>query len=159
MTTFTIPSTAKYIKFQIKQLDVGLSPPVFSFTLIVTLTFIMWESFTVLALILFEIWINVQYFWSSPDRQTDRQTESDAYEPTVQSAQVGSKTALVYSLLTRLVNFIICEPQWTLYRVKTLNNKEFGSNHISTPSELLPRSPNTNSWKSSNLGFKKMFRI
>ena len=26
------------------------------------------------------------------DRQTDRRTESDAYEPTVQSAQVGSKT-------------------------------------------------------------------
>ncbi len=34
-------------------------------------------------------------FWSSPDGQTngwtDGQTESDAYEPTVQSAQVGSK--------------------------------------------------------------------
>ncbi len=35
------------------------------------------------------------YFWSSPDGRTDRrpdgQTESDAYEPTVQFAQVGSK--------------------------------------------------------------------
>ncbi len=31
------------------------------------------------------------HFWSSTDRQTDRQTESDAYEPTVQIAQVGSK--------------------------------------------------------------------
>ncbi len=31
-------------------------------------------------------------FKSSPDyRQTDRQTESDVYEPTVQSAQVGSE--------------------------------------------------------------------
>ena len=27
-----------------------------------------------------------------PVRTTDRQTESDAYEPTVQTAQVGSKT-------------------------------------------------------------------
>ncbi len=34
-------------------------------------------------------------FWSSPDyRQTDRQTESDAYEPTVQLAQVGSKNGI-----------------------------------------------------------------
>ncbi len=38
------------------------------------LYFIMWESFTVLALILFGIWIIVQYFGSSPDRQTDRRT-------------------------------------------------------------------------------------
>ena len=53
----------------------------------------MCESFKVLAPILSEIWIIIQSdFWSSPDRQTDyRQTESDAYEPTVQSAQVGSK--------------------------------------------------------------------
>ncbi len=31
-------------------------------------------------------------FWSSPYGQTDRRTESDTYEPTVQNAQVGSKT-------------------------------------------------------------------
>ena len=31
------------------------------------------------------------YFRSSPDRQTDGQTENGAYEPTVQRAQVGSK--------------------------------------------------------------------
>ncbi len=33
----------------------------------------------------------VLYELLSSDRQTDRQTESDAYEPTVQYAQVGSK--------------------------------------------------------------------
>ncbi len=33
------------------------------------------------------------HFWSSTEyRQTDRRTESDAYEPTVQLAQAGSKT-------------------------------------------------------------------
>ncbi len=31
-------------------------------------------------------------------RQTDRQTESDAYEPTVQFAQVGSKIKDIYFL-------------------------------------------------------------
>ncbi len=45
--------------------------------------------------ILSEIWIIIQSdFWSSPYRQTDGQTESDAYEPTVQNAQVGSKMQL-----------------------------------------------------------------
>ncbi len=38
-------------------------------------------------------------FWSSPyrrtDGQTDRQTESDAYEPTVQNVQVGSKIPIL----------------------------------------------------------------
>ncbi len=38
-------------------------------------------------LILSEIWI----YYPVTDRQTDRRTESDAYEPTVQYAQVGSK--------------------------------------------------------------------
>ncbi len=35
------------------------------------------------------------HFWSSPAyrvQSTDRQTESEAYEPTMQIAQVGSKT-------------------------------------------------------------------
>ena len=37
-----------------------------------------------------EVWIIIKSeFWSSDDRQMDRQTESDAYEPTVQVAQVG----------------------------------------------------------------------
>ena len=37
------------------------------------------------------VWFLVKSdFWSSPDGQTDGQTESDAYEPIVQSAQVGS---------------------------------------------------------------------
>ena len=41
-----------------------------------------------LSIIASEIWILVKSeFWSSPDGQT----ESDAYEPTVQYAQVGSK--------------------------------------------------------------------
>ena len=44
-------------------------------------------NFTLLATILFEIWIIIKSdFWSS-----DRQTENDAQEPTVQIAQVGSK--------------------------------------------------------------------
>ena len=30
-------------------------------------------------------------YYPVTDRRTDRQTESDAYEPTVQYAQVGSK--------------------------------------------------------------------
>ena len=44
-------------------------------------------DFRFLTPILSEIWIIISYFRSSPDRQT----ESDAYEPTVQLAQVGSK--------------------------------------------------------------------
>ena len=36
------------------------------------------------------VWILVQS-GQTTDRQTDRRTESDAYEPTVQNAQVGSK--------------------------------------------------------------------
>ncbi len=42
--------------------------------------------------------IFIQYFWSSPDGQsTDRKRciPGDAYEPIMQSAQVGSKIALV----------------------------------------------------------------
>ena len=77
---------------------------------LVTLTFDLWPrpsgstlvssrlilnpNFMTLGAILYEIWIIVQEFWSShrqTDGQTDRQTESDAYEPTVQCAQVGSK--------------------------------------------------------------------
>ncbi len=39
------------------------------------------------------------HFWSSPEyRQTDRRTERDAYEPTVQSAQVGSKKCDAHNL-------------------------------------------------------------
>ncbi len=39
---------------------------------------------------------DMNYFllFSVKSRQTDGQTESDAYEPTVQCAQVGSKTML-----------------------------------------------------------------
>ncbi len=37
-------------------------------------------------------------FWSSPYRQTDRQPESDAYKPTVQNAQVGSKMQLEFKV-------------------------------------------------------------
>ncbi len=33
----------------------------------------------------------ISYYYSVRDGQTDRQTESNAYEPTVQYAQVGSK--------------------------------------------------------------------
>ncbi len=40
-------------------------------------------------------------------RQTDRQTENDAYEPTVQFAQVGSNMAakLVFTVLKPQFNF------------------------------------------------------
>ena len=67
---------------------------------------ILWLSFNLLIVILSEIWIIFYDFWSSPDRQ---QTESDAYEPTVQVAQVGSKSrdpffTQVFSLCCSKVN-------------------------------------------------------
>ena len=43
--------------------------------------FILLQSFRFIATILFEIWIIIQ--WRT-DRRTDRRTESEAYEPTVQ---------------------------------------------------------------------------
>ncbi len=55
----------------------------------------VWIStlFTVLALILSAIWIIIRSdFWSSPDGQTDGQTENDPYESSMQRAQLGTKT-------------------------------------------------------------------
>ncbi len=40
------------------------------------------------------------------DGQTDRQTESDAYEPTVQFAQVGSKMAPSFILAMSSTKFV-----------------------------------------------------
>ncbi len=53
---------------------------------------IVWPNFMWLPAILFEIWILFKSeFLLQTDRQTDRRTESDAYEPTVPHTQVGSK--------------------------------------------------------------------
>ncbi len=41
--------------------------------------------------------MNYCLVWLIKSRQTDRRTESDAEEPTVQNAQVGSKTTQAYS--------------------------------------------------------------
>ncbi len=41
-------------------------------------------------------------YYPVTDGQTDRQTESDAYEPTVQYAQVGSKTIIILMLSNTL---------------------------------------------------------
>ena len=84
------------------QLDVGVSPPANIMTFRpgsthLTLTHVTFDpdpwpltlNMTLGALVL-KIWIIVQEFLSS-HRQTDGQTEIDAYEPTVQCAQVGSK--------------------------------------------------------------------
>ncbi len=41
--------------------------------------------------------------------QTDRRTESDAYEPTVQSAQVGSKINVFGHISAKTVRFSFCK--------------------------------------------------
>ncbi len=46
--------------------------------------------------ILFEIWIIIQYFWSSLDRQTDR---NNAYEPTFWPAVIPMKTEVWSDML------------------------------------------------------------
>ncbi len=63
-------------------------------------------------------------FWSSPDyrqttdRQTDyrKQTETDAYEPTVQVAQVGSK------MIPYIIAFTIREMSSNSHSIYTCSN-------------------------------------
>ena len=74
------------------QLDVDVRPPANIMTFRLGLTHVTFDLHPCdLGAVGLGILIIVQEFLSS-HRRTDRQTESDAYEPTVQCAQVGSKT-------------------------------------------------------------------
>ncbi len=63
-------------------------------------------TFMTLGTILFKLWIIVQ--WILVKWRTDRlQTDYDAYEPTVQAAQVGSKIGPFFSDMSQQGNFIL----------------------------------------------------
>ena len=71
------------------QLDVGSEPTLrFAYTTCINLFFGKATHGHVLR---YELLSSLIFGPVRTDRQTDGQTESDAYEPTVQSAQVGSK--------------------------------------------------------------------